>query len=296
MLQCHRQVGHAHQCIRPRGVYAQCRAVGEGEVEVDTLGAANPVALHGAHLLWPLIQCVQVRQQLFGVVGDLDEPLVDFTALDRVVTAPATAVHHLFVGQHGLVGLAPVHLGFLLVGQALFKQAGEKPLFPAVVAWVAGCQFPIPVVGEAKPPQLLAHVINILCRPLRRRHLVLDGRVFSGQAEGVPAHRLQYILTLHALVARDYVGNGVVAHMAHMQLAAGVGKHGEAVELLPRVILLYGKAVVGQPVLLRGLFESLWVVLLIHCGVRVASLVSAGKSVGAGPGGRPSRAKMKGGF
>ena len=120
--------------------------------------------------------------------------------------------------------------------------------------------------------QLGAHVVDILRGPFRRRHVVLDGGIFRRQAEGVPAHGLQHVLALHALVAGDHVRNGVVAHMPHVQFAAGVGEHGQAVEFLPAVVLFHGKAVVGQPVLLGSGFQFLWLVVLIHHGFQVSSL------------------------
>ena len=276
MCRSYRDIGHPHQGIGTGGVYTQGRAIGQGEIKVHTFRAANPVALHGAHLLRPLVQFVQVIEQLVGVSGDLDKPLVNFPALYGIVTAPAAAVHHLLVGQHGLVGLAPVHLGLFLVGQALLEQAGKEPLLPAVVGGVTGGQFAVPVVGKAQFAQLLAHVIDVLGRPLRRWHIVLDGGIFCRQAKGVPAHGLQHVLALHALVAGDDIGNGVVAYVAHMQFAAGVGEHGQTVEFLPLVVLLHGEAVVLQPVLLCGLFQGLGVIVLIYHGMRAASLNSGG--------------------
>ena len=54
---------------------------------------------------------------------------------------------------------------------------------------------------------------------------VLDGRVLGGQAEGVPAHRMQHVEAAHALHASHDVANGVVAHVAHVHRAAGVREH-----------------------------------------------------------------------
>ena len=267
----YRHVSDPHQGVRAGGVDAQRSAICQGEVQIHPFRAAYPVALHGAHLLRPLVQGVQVGQQLLRVVGNPDKPLVYFAALHGVVAAPAAAVHHLLIGQHRLVGLAPVHFGFLLVGQALLKQARKKPLLPTVILWITGGDLAIPVIGKTQLTQLVAHVINVLRGPPGRRHLVLDSGVFCGQAKGVPAHGLQHVLALHTLVAGDHVGDGVVAHMPHVQLAAGIGEHGQAVKFLPGIVLLYGKAVVLQPMCLRGLFQGLWVVAFVHHGFAVAS-------------------------
>ena len=62
----------------------------------------------------------------------------------------------------------------------------------------------------------------------------LDGVLLGGQAEGVPAHRVQDVEPAHPLVAADDVGGGVALGMADVQAgAAGVGKHVEDVELGP---------------------------------------------------------------
>jgi hypothetical protein len=49
------------------------------------------------------------------VVGDPEEPLLEEALLDHGATALACARDHLLVGEHGLVGRAPVDRGLLLV-------------------------------------------------------------------------------------------------------------------------------------------------------------------------------------
>jgi hypothetical protein len=103
-------------------------------------------------------------------------------------------------------------------------------------------------------------VLDVAVGPLRRRRLVGDGGVLGRQAEGIPAHGVQHVLAEHALVAGDDVGDRVVAHVAHVQLAAGVGEHGQAVELLAAEIIAGGEAAVLFPVLLRLALQGLGVV------------------------------------
>ena len=65
----------------------------------------------------------------------------------------------------------------------------------------------------------------------------LDGVLLGGQAEGVPAHRVQDVESAHPLVAADDVGGGVALGMADVQAgAARVREHVEDVELGPRRI------------------------------------------------------------
>ena len=80
-------------------------------------GFADPVALHGQDALRPAGQSVAVFQQFLHIVGDLEKPLFQFPEDHRLVAAPAAALFHLLVGQHRLAVLAPVHRGFLLIGQ-----------------------------------------------------------------------------------------------------------------------------------------------------------------------------------
>ena len=62
----------------------------------------------------------------------------------------------------------------------------------------------------------------------------LDGVLLGGQAEGVPAHRVQDVISPHPLVAANDVGGGIALGMADVQAgAARVGKHVEDVELGP---------------------------------------------------------------
>ena len=47
---------------------------------------------------------------------------------------------------------------------------------------------------KSKAPQHTAKLLNISVRPFARMNAVLDGRIFSGQTESVPAHRVQYVV------------------------------------------------------------------------------------------------------
>ncbi len=49
----------------------------------------------------------------------------------------------------------------------------------------------------------------------------LDGRVFRGQAEGVPTHGMKHVVALHPLVSRQGVADGVVADVADVEEPLG---------------------------------------------------------------------------
>ena len=103
---------------------------GDGQVELGPLGAPDPVALHGLDPLRPL-QVVEGGEQLVGVGGDAEEPLLEVPLDDHVAAALAGAVgQHLLVGQHGLATRAPVDRGHLPVGQARLEEPLEDDLVP----------------------------------------------------------------------------------------------------------------------------------------------------------------------
>ena len=76
--------------------------VGEREVDLGALGAANPVALLGLDVLRPAGELVEVVEKLLGVVGDLEVPLGQLALLGHGAAAPAPALDDLLVGEHGV--------------------------------------------------------------------------------------------------------------------------------------------------------------------------------------------------
>ena len=193
-----------------------------------TLRFADPVFLHQNDALGPCaFELLQVVQQLIGIRGGLQKPLLDFARHHaRIFVAPAiAAVDHLLVGQHRVAFRAPVHQALLPIRQAAIQHAQEKPLVPAVILRFAGGNLAPPVVAEAEAPQHSLELRDVVVGPNARMRVVLDGRVFCGQTEGVPAHGVQHVETAHALHAGHHIANRVVAHVAHVHRAAGVRQH-----------------------------------------------------------------------
>ncbi len=221
MLGSYRNVGRAHQRVGAGGKDLQGAVVTDAGAVVRELdfhpgGLADPVTLHGLDLFRPAGQLIQRAEQLVGVVGDREVVHRDFALLDDCAAAPALAVDHLLVGQYGLVDRVPVHGAVLAVDDAFLEQAGEQPLFPTVIVGFAGGDFACPVDGQPQAFQLGTHVIDVGISPGSRGYLVVHRGVFCRHAERVPAHGLQHVLALHALVAGDHVTDGVVAHMPHV--------------------------------------------------------------------------------
>ena len=224
MLGSQHHVGHAIDRIGAGGEDGDF-GVGQGgvpddrEVQQGSGRFADPVSLHGFHPFGPAGQLVQIRQQLFGVVGDFEEPLTQQPFFDQRPRSPGFALAiDLFVGQNGLVDRIPIHRGFLLVSQPGGEKLQENPLSPAVIIRAAGGHFPLPVVGEAQALELALHLGDILLRPNGGMHPPIDRRVLSGQAKGIPAHRVQHLVALHPSHPGDRIGDRIVADMAHVQI------------------------------------------------------------------------------
>jgi hypothetical protein len=255
------EIGHAHERVRARREHGQRFAFAfDGELDFEAFGAADPVALHRLDGIRPARQRVEAVEQFLGVVGDLEEPLRNFALLDERAGAPAAAVDDLLVGEHGLVDRVPIHDRVLAIGEPFLEQAHEHALLVDVVVGATGREFARPVDRIAELRELAAHVLDVRVGPFRRRGVVLDRRVLGGQAECVPAHRLQDVLAVHALEAADDVADRVVAHVAHVQRAGRIRQHRQAVELRLGRVFLDLERVRRAPVGLRGGLDGLRVV------------------------------------
>ncbi len=261
-------ISHPKERIGASGVHLDARVTGDRTVEpkgqLDAAALANPVALHGAHGLGPAVELVEIGQQFFGVGGDADKPLGNFAALNQGTGAPSASIDDLLVSQHRLIHRIPVDRGHLFVDQTLFVEPGKEPLLPAIVFRAAGRDLAVPVKAEAQGLELLTHVLDVAVGPFGRRRLVGDSGVLRRQAKGIPAHGVQHIAAEHPLIAGNGIGDRVIAHMAHMQFAAGVGEHGQAIEFLALEAVPGGKAALFLPEGLRIALDILGVVVVFH--------------------------------
>src|SRR5882757_3230085 len=90
--------------------------------------------------------------------------------------------------------------------------------------------------------------------------VVLDGGVFCGQAESVPAHGMEHVEAAHALYAGHHVADSVIAHVAHVHGAGGIGQHLECVIFWFCGIYFGLEDARFGPALLPFGFDFLWVV------------------------------------
>ena len=216
---------------------AQRRGI-EDEAHQQALRAPDPVALHETDLVRPAVETVEARQQIFGIVGDLEEPLGQLALLDDRARAPAAPVDHLLVGEHRLIDRVPVDLRFLARDEAGDEEVEEQLLLMLVIARIAGRDLARPVDRQAHRLQLGAHRRDIGVGPLRRGGVVLRGGVLGGQAEGVPSHRVKHVEAARAPIARHHVAHRVVAHMAHVYAPRRIREHLEDVVFRTRIVVV----------------------------------------------------------
>ena len=221
--------------------------VAQGKVDLGTLGAADPVGLHLLDALGPAGELLQVVEQLLGVLGNLVVPLLEVALLGLGAATPALALGHLLVGKNGLAGGAPVDRVLLAVDQALFPHLLKDPLTPAIVVGAAGLNGAIQVVGEAHALHRGERLVHVLIRPGGSLRVVLDGGILGRQAKGVKADGMQHVKAAHAGLTGHGIADGVVARVAHVQVARRIRKHLEHVLLGLAGVSVDGKEVLVIP-------------------------------------------------
>ena len=107
---------------------------------------------------------------------------------------------------------------------------------------------------------------------------MLYGGVFGRQAKGIPAHRLQHVLAQHALVAGNYITNGVVTHVAHVKAATWVREHRQAIEFFFAGVGNRFEDFVLIPLALNGRFDVFWLITFLHSDVSSAAPSQQGRS------------------
>ena len=217
--------------------------VAQGKVDLGALGATDPVGLHLLDALGPAGELLQVVEQLLRVLGNLVVPLLKVALLGLGAAAPALALGDLLVGQNGLAGGAPVDRVLFTVDQALFPHLLKDPLAPAVVVGAAGLDHAIQIVGEAHALHRGERLVHVLIRPGGSLRVVLDSGVLGRKAKGIKADGVQHIVAAHAGLTGHGIADGVVARVAHVQVARRIREHLEHVLLGLAVVGVDGKEV-----------------------------------------------------
>ena len=234
------------------------------EINFHTGAAADPVFLHGLNFVGPTGEEFQIVQQPLGIIGDLEEPLGEIFLFHFGMAAFAAAIHNLFVGENRGTGRAPVHRGFLFVGQTVFVELEKDPLGIFIVIGETSRHFTVPVVADTESLELAAHIVHVAQRPFHGMHLMFDGGVFRGQTEGIPAHGVQNIISLHFFETGHHITDGVVAHMTHMQVPRGIREHFQKIILFFFAVFRHFEGFFFFPFFLPFGFNGLGFVLFIH--------------------------------
>ncbi len=267
MVRGDRQELRAEEGVGARGIDLDLAfARVQCETDHEPFRSADPVLLHDPDFLRPTIEPVEGVVEVLREVGDLEEPLGQLALLDHGARAPAAPVDDLLVGQHRVVDRVPVHLGGAARHESLVQEVEEHALLVLVIGRIAGRDLAAPVERQAHRLQLRAHAGDVGIGPVARVDLAFHRGVLGRQAEGVPAHRVQNVKSLGALVAGHHVAHRIIADMAHMDAARGVGKHLQDVIGRARVVVAGAVDAGLVPGRLPARLDILGVVALRRCG------------------------------
>ena len=200
-----------------RGRRQEVGGLGDLPPEGRAAALADPVLLHQPDLVGPAaFKLLQPLDQVVGIVGDAQEPLVQLALLDHGARTPAAAVDDLLIGEDGVVDRIPVDDRVLAIDQTALEQLEKPGLLLAVIGRIASGELAAPVQRQAQQLQLVAHGGDVGPGPVAGVDASLDGRVLSRKSESVPAHRMQDIKALRPLRPRHHVAHDVVAGVAHV--------------------------------------------------------------------------------
>src|SRR5215204_5743292 len=172
-------------------------AVLDRKLDIRAFAASDPVTLALQNFLGPTVfDLLDVGDELLGIVSDAQEPLFQIAFLDWGATAPADAARRLLVREHGLFFRAPVDLRDLLIGQTSLQHLEEEPLVPLVILRPVRRDLARPVVADAEPFHLPAHVHDVFFSPVAWVDATLDRGLFRRLTEAVPADGMQDVKTL----------------------------------------------------------------------------------------------------
>ena len=210
---------HPEDSIQPCRIdlHSLLRYIFNCHAELQPRGATNPVALERLDALGP-VELIQVIQELLGIAGYFQKPLLQPASLYERTTAFTMTIDHLLVGQHGLIFRAPVYGRGLALCQPGLKQLQENPLRPAIIAGISRIQLVRPIEAVANTLQLpLTKALNVARREGARVDTTLNSEVFAMDAECIKTHRLKHIVALHRHPAAMYIRTNIGVHVANMQ-------------------------------------------------------------------------------
>ena len=104
----------------------------------------------------------------------------------------------------------------------------------------------------------------------------MNGRIFRGQPEGIPAHGMQHVVAIHPHIAGERVADGIVAHVSHVERPGRIGQHFEDVEFF---LVGSGLGRVKRGIVLPALepfaFDALRIVAVFIRAVFITTIIIA---------------------
>ena len=102
----------------------------------------------------------------------------------------------------------------------MLEHSEEDPLGPFEIGRFGGIDFAVPIDGEAMALQLCSKTVFVLLRDLARMNSGFNSILFSGQAEGIPTHRLHDVISPGFLVSGQDVRGGITLTVPDVQTLA----------------------------------------------------------------------------
>ena len=191
------------------------------------------------------------------------------------------AVFHFQVRDSGAQFRIPVYQAFATVNQVFFIQTNENFFHRIGQAFVHGEAFTLPVHGVAETAHLTGNGAAGFRFPFPDfvdesfAAVVVTGFTFFcgnlalndhlGSDPGVVSTDLpQGVFALHALIADHGIHDGLLEGVTHMQTAGDVRRRDHDAETFLAFIAIRLKVALLFPVLVKRLFDILWVICLFH--------------------------------
>lgn len=122
----------------------------------------------------------------------------------------------------------------------------------------AGFRFPLPDFVDEGIAAIVVAGFTLFCGNLALNHHL-------GSDPGVVSTDLpQGVFTLHALIADQGIHDGLLEGVTHMQTAGDVWRRDHDAEAFLAFITIRLKVALLLPVLVKRLFDILWVICLFH--------------------------------
>ena len=124
-------------------------------------------------------------QHLIGVIRRPEKPLVEiFFDNGRAAAFAVTVVTpNLFTGQGGIAAWAPIHRGHFSISQPIFIELDKEPFRPAVIGFVTGDGFTLPIKHRTHGTHLCTHPLYIGVGPLFGMDIIFNRCAFCGQSK-----------------------------------------------------------------------------------------------------------------